>query len=400
MRLAASARSLLARTHRQHTGALRRSLAAHAASGMNETERYFFDLNGYIVVPQARRLVAPPQRRPPPAAQPDGCFCAGARCSVRRRWRRATPPSTSAAASSRHAPASAPKLLAHGSRLAQERTGALRLGGQPGAPLAGNGRTGRDDLGGILGWRDVEGADGGPFRAMLAHPKLLPYYNALCGRGYRLDHSPFVLQQRSGAEGFELHGGAVNEAGGTDYELAYSVGVDGAQRCALLAASLQLVDTAPGDGGFVLLRGSHKARFPVPPSVKGFFAGAEHGATPAVKAGDVLLFTEAATHGTLPWLREDTRRLALYRFTPSSQSYGRGYLRESSAGEVGPATRAWPQAYREGLSPAQLAVLEPPYHVRLDRPAPAADGVATTVPEPRAAFKKAYDESVFGTTYF
>jgi hypothetical protein len=103
----------------------------------------------------------------------------------------------------------------------------------------------------------VAGAHGGAFRQMLCHPKLLPYYEALCGRGYRLDHSPFVLQQRSGAEGFVLHGGATGDDGRPDWELAYGC-ANGAIRCNLLAASLQLVDTASGDGGFVLLRGSHK----------------------------------------------------------------------------------------------------------------------------------------------
>ena len=42
---------------------------------------------------------------------------------------------------------------------------------------------------------------------MLAHPRLLPYFTALCGTGYRLDHSPFILQQRKGADGFVMHGG-------------------------------------------------------------------------------------------------------------------------------------------------------------------------------------------------
>ena len=243
----------------------------------------------------------------------------------------------------------------------------------------------------------MAGAHGGAFRQMLCHPKLLPYYEALCGRGYRLDHSPFVLQQRSGAEGFVLHGGATGDDGRPDWELAYGC-ANGAIRCNLLAASLQLVDTASGDGGFVLLRGSHKASFPCPQVVKELKAGSEHGATPAMRAGDVLLFTEAATHGTLPWKRPDTRRVALYRFAPAASSYGRGYLREGD-NEVSSGA-AWPPEYRQGLTPAQAAVMEPAYHTRLDRVTPAADGVGTQVPEPRADFKKAFDHSVFKTTYF
>ena len=247
----------------------------------------------------------------------------------------------------------------------------------------------------MLGWQ-LPGPEGGAFRRMLCHPRLLPYYTALCGRGYRLDHSPFILQQRSGAEGFVLHGGAVDDYGRPDWELAYGCS-HGMMRCNLLAASLQLVDTAPGDGGFVLLRGSHKANFACPAPIKALELGGEHGATPAMRAGDVLLFTEAATHGTLPWRRPDTRRVALYRFAPAAAGYGRGYLREG--GEVGSGA-AWPAAFREGLTPAQAAVLEPPYHTRLDRVAPAEDGVGVCVPEARANFKKEFDAKVFGTTYF
>ena len=46
-------------------------------------------------------------------------------------------------------------------------------------------------------------------------------------------------------------------------------------------------------------------------------------------------------------------------------------------------------------------VMEPPYHLRLDRKAPAEDGSGSAeVPVPRAGFKKEFDATVFGTTYF
>ena len=158
--------------------------------------------------------------------------------------------------------------------------------------------------------------------------------------------------------------------------------------CPLLAASLQLTDAAPGDGGFVVVRGSHKANFACPQPLKEMRDHTEHAYQPATAAGDVVLFSEACTHGTLPWRAAHTRRVALYRFSPASVAYGRGYL------------PAWPPAVLEGMSDAQRAVLEPPYHLRLDRPAPAADGAAAVVPVPRADFKKAFDAKVFGSTYF
>lgn len=39
----------------------------------------------------------------------------------------------------------------------------------------------------------------------------------------------------------------------------------------------------------------------------------EHIYQPAVQAGDVLFFSEATVHGSLPWKGDCQRRLALYR---------------------------------------------------------------------------------------
>lgn len=256
--------------------------------------------------------------------------------------------------------------------------------------MRGDGVTGRDDLGGVLGW-----ADAPPLRAALAHPRLAPYYTALCGVGYRLDHSPFVLRQRPGADGFVLHGGAVGEDGLHDHVLAYSA-LDGRPRCTLLAASVQLTDTAAGEGGFVVLPGSHKSALPVPPGLRA--APGSAAAQPALRAGDVLLFSEACAHGTRAWAGAAERRVVLYRFAPATCGYGRGYVR--ARGGPGGEALAWPEAWRAGLTPGQAAVLEPPYAARLDRPAPAGDGVAAAVPQPRAGFKKDFDASVFGETYF
>ena len=59
----------------------------------------------------------------------------------------------------------------------------------------------RLDMGGMIWW-DKPHCDA--FRRVLVHPKLIPYYEALCGRGYRLDHQPLVIQQERNSEGFCL----------------------------------------------------------------------------------------------------------------------------------------------------------------------------------------------------
>eukprot|EP01052_Picozoa_sp_SAG31_P080072 SAG31_NODE_39818_length_285_cov_0.838710_1_plen_62_part_01 len=32
-----------------------------------------------------------------------------------------------------------------------------------------------------------------PFRDLLAHPKIIPYMNTFFGRGWKLDHHPFMI---------------------------------------------------------------------------------------------------------------------------------------------------------------------------------------------------------------
>ena len=52
----------------------------------------------------------------------------------------------------------------------------------------------------------------------------------------------------------------------------------------------------------------------------------------------------------------------------------------------------------DNLTDAERAVLEPPYHQRLDRPALTMGG--TVAGQRRAEFKKEHDAKVFGSKYF
>ena len=42
------------------------------------------------------------------------------------------------------------------------------------------------------------------------------------------------------------------------------------------------------------------------------------------RAGDAVIFTEAVTHGTLPWRSERERRSLLYRYTAANLAYATG----------------------------------------------------------------------------
>ena len=143
---------------------------------------------------------------------------------------------------------------------------------------------------------------------MLAHPKLVPLLHRMVGQGYRMDHMPLLIAQEKGAEGFSLHGGPLTEQGHFNPHLQY--------RCAqgqiwnsLLAMSVVLTPHNPGDGGFCVVRGSHKLNFPVPASMMHGEAMAEHIYQPVTAPGDVVFFSEATVHGCLPWTARHQRRV-------------------------------------------------------------------------------------------
>ena len=317
---------------------------------VSEADRYLFDLNGYLVI---KNVFTPEE-------------VAAANAVI-----------------TSHMPS------------AQERTDDAVRNTKRGTPLAGDGKSGRIDLGGVLGWR-APGSE--LFRSVLDHPSLVPYFHDFLGKGYRMDHMPFVIAQNKGSEGFSLHGGTIDVSSGEyNHYLAYSC-MHGVIRNSLLACSVVLSDHPAGSGGFAVVRGSHKSNFKAP---TGMIDGLQHEEfvyQPVTSAGDVVLFSEGTVHGARPWTMDWQRRVCLYRFAPSTNCYGRSYLEEGTVGlGVG-----WPKEIYadDGLTDTQKAVLLPPYANRLDRLVLKDDVREGTEVQSRSKEKKAFDKTVFGTEYF
>jgi ectoine hydroxylase-related dioxygenase (phytanoyl-CoA dioxygenase family) len=201
-----------------------------------------------------------------------------------------------------------------------------------------------------------------PFRELLAHPKALPYLNEMHGRGWRLDHTPFALFAAAGAEGLILHGPGHAFDGSQ-----YYIYKNGRMRCGMVVFQYQLADVNEGDGGFCCIPGSHKANYPCPREIIEWESDRDLVYNVPCRAGDLLIFNEATTHGTLPWRAAHERRSLLYRFSPKYLHFAGGYHQTS-----------FPDWVNE-LTEAQRAVLEPPYIY--DRPLIETDGV--TVVRPR-----------------
>jgi len=179
---------------------------------MTEDERYLFDLNGYLIV---RGVLSPAEVEAANAA-----------------------------------------IDARAHLMVQRNDAALRNAVQN-SHMYGTG-PGRKDLGRVLEWGSP---DSNVFKSILAHPRLVPLFHGILGKGYHMDHLPFVIAQDQGAEGFQLHGGTIDCASGEyNPHLAYTCH-HGMIRSALLGCNVMLTDHNAGDGGFCIVPGSHKSNF-------------------------------------------------------------------------------------------------------------------------------------------
>ena len=84
----------------------------------------------------------------------------------------------------------------------------------------------------------------------------------------------------------------------------------------LTVASWQLTDVNPGDGGFICVPGSHKANMHYKPPVDSPLV-----VNPSLRAGDMLIFTEALVHGTTTWTSSKQRRSLLYKYSPGHSTW-------------------------------------------------------------------------------
>lgn len=98
---------------------------------------------------------------------------------------------------------------------------------------------------------------------------------------------------------------------------------DGRVFCNHIVAFPYLTDVNPGDGGLLVVPGSHKSNFERP--LKAFNGGIieDPNNLPAgvvnvtPKAGDVVIMSEGVTHGALPWTPKDRIRMYLVlRYQP------------------------------------------------------------------------------------
>lgn len=203
------------------------------------------------------------------------------------------------------------------------------------------GTHGRGDISGILQWPQPWCQ---PFRDLLSHPPALRHMVDLIGREFRYGNANGISMTK-GAEGCILHGG-----GTLVHKHMYQY-VNGRMWNNLVGVCYQLADVNAGDGGFVCIPGSHKANYDTPEDVLTMVHDMSCYQHLPMKPGDALIFTEALTHGTLPWTADHERRTLLYRYAAGGFVNAPGMnIREKYA------------PFYDELTPLQQALMEPPYN--------------------------------------
>jgi hypothetical protein len=183
---------------------------------------------------------------------------------------------------------------------------------------------------------------GGPYRALIDHPVILPYLLDVVGSKFRLDHDFGIFATRD-APGRDLHGGATDE--NPDHWYRFN---DGVIRCGLTVVLFALSAVRAGDGGFCCVPGSHKSNCidSLPRDVRNFTRTPDYVVQPEVEPGDAILFTEALIHGAKPWTAEHDRLAVLFKYSPGHSAWMQNYYD--------------PAAY-PGLSEQQRRILSPPF---------------------------------------
>ena len=151
------------------------------------------------------------------------------------------------------------------------------------------------------------------FMNLMANPKTLDVMRSIIGDWMRLDHT-YGLQMKYDSEVREnLHGGLRADQGEHQYQWAHNQMWNG-----LIVVMYALEDVEPNDGGFIGVLGSHKSNInSYKPPVDSHLVH-----NPSLKAGDMLIFTEALVHGTRAWNSHNKRRSLLYKYSPGYSAWG------------------------------------------------------------------------------
>jgi hypothetical protein len=178
------------------------------------------------------------------------------------------------------------------------------------------------------------------FRQLLDHPIVLPHLERWVEPGLRLDHC-YGIFSKPGERQLPLH------HGGTPFLYFASYAArEGRIFSGPTVVSWALTDMPKGSGTFTCIPGSHKAALHCRTDVRRFERAPDYVDEVPLQAGDVLIFTEALTHGARRWTCPYPRRSLFFKYSPGCLAWSND---------------CWPPSLHEMMTEPQRRLCRPPY---------------------------------------
>lgn len=166
-----------------------------------------------------------------------------------------------------------------------------------------------------------------PFEELIDYPSWINHIlHFVGGKGtFDLHHGPLFIDEcfanvRTPGQAIGLHSGGYPGSKRTMYSYT-----NGQFNCCQVNILMALTDIGPGDGGTMIIPGSHKSNFTHPQlTTHGMSLGqtrSVNGVQGAIevymKKGDALMFTDAIAHGSAKRTNPGERRILVQRYGPS-----------------------------------------------------------------------------------
>lgn len=175
---------------------------------------------------------------------------------------------------------------------------------------------------------------GEPMERLIDHPSWIHKVKYFVGGEGTFDykHGPLFIDEafasiRGPGQAIGLHSGGHTGTKRTQYRY-----YNGHFQCGQVNILMALTNIKEGDGATMVIPGSHKANFPHPdfdkykmnsqePSVDNVEGAIEI----QMDAGDAILFVDAISHGSAKRINEGNRRIIVFRYGPSWGRTRHGY---------------------------------------------------------------------------
>ena len=180
-----------------------------------------------------------------------------------------------------------------------------------------------------------------PFVKLCDHSLIAQYLKQLCWDEYRHDQPPRLIDETVCTTSEPLIGGNEPRRWSRAYQQRNHT-----RYCHGVLAVWALTDVGKGEGGFVLVPGSHRSDLETPDDLLDGTDEMGLVEQPVLEAGDLLLCAQNVLHGFRPWKGVRKVRLLTY-------GYISGLVRRSD----GSVQEGGPASWEEEMTPEQRAVL-------------------------------------------